>query len=322
MKRPASQHGMALLLAMLTVALVASFSAAAYWQQWRDWQMEQAEQQREQAAWLLAGSLDWARLILREDARASTVDHLAEPWAVPLQEARLSTFLNSQSDNTSEATPAFLSGEITDLQGRLNLRNLLAAGEQNTVSRTDLAATRKLFTALGLPLAELDRLVSLLPQTLNTPLKDRGAAAPLAPERFGQLAWLGLSGSTLQALSPHATWLPERTTLNLNTADALALYASVPDLDLAQAQQITRQRARQHFKTLDDLRTLYPALAKQWNDAAHGVTSRYFLVQGQLRLDDLTVRETSLVLRNGEEVRTLWRQRGDPATVTQTVISK
>ena len=35
------QRGAALLLAMLTVALVASISAAAYWQQWRSLQLEQ-----------------------------------------------------------------------------------------------------------------------------------------------------------------------------------------------------------------------------------------------------------------------------------------
>ena len=90
----ARQRGAALLLAMLTVALVASVSAAAYWQQWRSLQLEQTARQRVQSIWLLTGALDWARLILREDARASSnVDHLAEPWAVPLQETRLSSFL-------------------------------------------------------------------------------------------------------------------------------------------------------------------------------------------------------------------------------------
>lgn len=319
MKRQRSQRGMALLLAMLTVALVASFSAAAYWQQWRGWQVEQAEQQRQQSAWLLTGSLDWARLILREDARASTVDHLAEPWAVPLQEARLSTFLSSQTEEVPEALTAFLSGEVTDLQGRLNLRNLLQNGDKGELSRTDLAATRKLFTALGLPLQELERLLAVLPSAL-APATER-SPAPLAPERFEQLAWLGLSAPTLLALAPHATWLPERTTLNINTAGAMALYASVPDLDMAQAQHITRQRARQHFKTLDEARALHPRLANQWTEQAHGVTSRYFLVQGQLRLDDTTVRETSLVVRNGVQISTVWRQRGGPAS-PHAVISR
>ena len=91
--RAARQSGVALLAAMLIVTLVASFAAAALWQQWRSVEVESAERVRVQAAWVLTGALDWARLILREDARSGGADHLAEPWAVPLNEARMSSFL-------------------------------------------------------------------------------------------------------------------------------------------------------------------------------------------------------------------------------------
>ena len=74
---------------MLTVALVATFSAAALWQQWRSTEVEAAERARVQSSWVLTGALDWARLLLREDGRTAGLDHLGEPWAVPLQEARL-----------------------------------------------------------------------------------------------------------------------------------------------------------------------------------------------------------------------------------------
>ena len=106
--RPLSrQRGAALLAAMLTVALVATLAAGALWQQWRTIEVESAERQRAQARWLLTGALDWARVILREDARASGAnagsDHLAEPWAVPLQEARLSSFLSALPDGSSDS---------------------------------------------------------------------------------------------------------------------------------------------------------------------------------------------------------------------------
>lgn len=58
-----------------------------------------AERARVQSAWILIGALDWSRLILYEDLRSGSNsyldsnDHLAEPWAVPLEEARLSSFL-------------------------------------------------------------------------------------------------------------------------------------------------------------------------------------------------------------------------------------
>jgi hypothetical protein len=61
---------------------------------------------RVQSAWVLTGALDWARLILREDARSGGADHLGEPWAVPLQEARLSTFLAADRNNTAPTRKA------------------------------------------------------------------------------------------------------------------------------------------------------------------------------------------------------------------------
>ena len=127
-------HGAALLAAMLTVTLVATFAAAAMWQQWRAVEVETAERGRVQSAWILIGALDWSRLILREDGRSGGADHLAEPWAIPLQEARLSTFLAADKnvtqvdDASTDTTEAFLSGQITDLQGRLNITNLAEGG--------------------------------------------------------------------------------------------------------------------------------------------------------------------------------------------------
>ena len=61
--------GAALLTAMIIVALVATLAGAMVWQQWRAVQVEAAERARTQSAWILSGALDWARLILREDAR-------------------------------------------------------------------------------------------------------------------------------------------------------------------------------------------------------------------------------------------------------------
>ncbi|MBC7941516.1 MAG: general secretion pathway protein GspK, partial [Chitinophagaceae bacterium] len=101
--RERRQRGAALLTAMIIVTLVATLAAAMVWQQWRAVQVEAAERGRIQAQWILAGAVDWARLILREDARSNNtkdIDHLGEPWATPLAEAKLSSFLAADRDNT------------------------------------------------------------------------------------------------------------------------------------------------------------------------------------------------------------------------------
>lgn len=305
------QHGAALLAAMLTVALVATFAAGALWQQWKSIETEGAERQRTQARWLLAGALDWARIILREDARAgdanSPTDHLAEPWAVPLQEARLSSFLAALPDGTGNTIEdekltqqVLLSGQVIDLQGRLNVTNLLQ-GEQ--LDGKTVIAFERLFDALGVPPAQL----SLLTQGLVLAQK-QSSNAPVMPQRVAQLSWLGLSPQSLQVLNPHITVLPTRTPVNLNTASMQVLYASVPGLSLSEAQRLVQQRERQHWGSVEAFQN---ALGRSLSlEGSHSVNTRYFEVQGRLRMPHTQVQERSLVQREGQEVKTLWRESG------------
>jgi general secretion pathway protein K len=294
------QRGAALLAAMLTVTLVATFSAMALWQQWRNVEVESAERSRQQTAWLLTGALDWARLILREDARSGTIDHLAEPWAVPLQEARLSSFLavdTSNNSDSADAPQAFLSGHITDMQSRMNVFNLVVG---NQLSKPDGLAFGKLFELLGLPPAELGVLANNLRLALDT----KAAAGPLLPQRLEQLPWLGLSPQTLSLLKPYITWLPDRTPVNLNTASAPVIYASIPTFEMSDAQRLVTERERTQFRTLAEAAKDAAALSDHLS-----VSSRFFEVRGRLRNDQTLVQERSLVQRDGMEVKTLWRER-------------
>lgn len=306
------QKGAALLAAMLTVTLVASFSAAALWQQWQAIEVESAERTRIQAAWVLLGALDWSRLILLEDTRGSSADHLAEPWAVPLQEARLSTFLAAQGnvsqvdDASVDTTQAFLSGQITDMQSRLNLRNLLGDNVQS--QRTQRQLTR-LFERLDLPEPELALLLSALPRAYAAQTPD----APLLPTTVEQLSWLGLSTSTVQRLSAHVTLLPIATPVNLNTASAEVLWAAIDGLDFASAQRLVQVRQSQYFRSIDDVRKALghssSASGPPLDSSIANVSSDFFEVRGQLRLDHITVQERSLVQRRFNQVVLRWRQR-------------
>jgi general secretion pathway protein K len=301
------QGGAALLMAMLTVALVATMTAAALWQQWRSVEIEARERERVQAAWILIGALDWARLILREDARSGGPDHLAEPWSIALREARLSTFLASDPSAGALGDDAFLSGQITDAQARLNVTNLVLG---NQASEPDREAFARLFTQLGLDTAELDTLVAqLLRASSGTAVPDDGKAPiPLLPQRVAQLAWLGLSAPTLAALQPYVVVLPTRTQLNLNTASAEAIAARIEGIDLSDARNIVNARNRAPFRTLSEVTRIVPT-AQRLDPSQVGVASRYFEIEGRLRLQDTEVHERSLVQRNGLSVTTLWRER-------------
>jgi general secretion pathway protein K len=302
------QHGAALLMAMLTVTLVATLAATSLWQQWRSVEVEAAERQRVQSAWILTGALDWARLILREDAIASGADHLAEPWAVALQESRLSTFLAADRNNTGgmdsdEQVDAFLSGQITDMQSRLNIVNLV---QDNQPSSVAVAAFERLFELLHLPPQEL----ALLTQQLQLALKatDSSTSAPLLPRRAEDLGWLGLQPATVAALQPYVTMLPVRTAVNINTASAVVLVASVPKLSMADAQRLVAARASKYFRSTADANAVLNQPSIVFSSSEHDTGSKYFEVLGRLRMGTATVLERSLVARDGKTVSTVWRE--------------
>ena len=306
------QSGAALLLAMLTVTLVATFAAAALWQQWRGIEIEAAERTRMQASWLLIGALDWSRLILREDARAGGADHLAEPWAVPLEEARLSSFLaadkNIASDSLEGLPDALMSGRIVDAQSRLNVLNLVdTAGKPVEAS---VAAFTKLFALLGLPAQELSMMTDALGRAQGTSAEAAGSGVALMPLHTAQLVWLGLAQATAAALEPYVTVLPLRTPVNLNTASAEVIYASTALLDLATARRLVERRATVPFQTLADAQKLVDENTGRFSDGLQSCTTNFFEVHGRLRLDHTWVEEYSLLQRTGIVVKTLRRERG------------
>ncbi|MEY3141030.1 MAG: hypothetical protein RL298_1771 [Pseudomonadota bacterium] len=325
-----AQRGAALISAMLVVTLVATLASVALWQQWRHVEVESAERHRVQSSWLLNGALDWSRLILREDAVSGmsgsagsgggNSDHLAEPWALPLKEAKLSTFL-AQDQQLREGDPeVFLSGQITDAQSRINLTNWFEASDGKVSAKMNepmqLALVR-LFNVLDLPRAELERLATawraaaqsarLSNPAMGQPSQGMASGASLLPQQITQLQWLGLSADTVQRLSAHVTILPEVTPVNLNTASAEVIYATVPGLDLAAAQQFVQQRTRAHFSNLTDASKALggKTLEARW----HTVGTRFFEVWGRLRMEDRTQEETALILRDTGNVTFVWRQK-------------
>ncbi len=316
------ERGAALLTAMVIVTLVATLAAAMVWQQWRAVQVEAAERARSQSHWILAGAVDWARLILREDAVTGGADHLGEPWAVPLAEAKLSTFLAVDRENTDDAPEAFLSGSIVDAQARYNLRNLVEPRAQQAAA--ELRIFQRLLDAIGVrpDLAPLlaQALRDAAPQAPAAPASAasgssaedpvavvRAADPPLMPERLSQLGWLGVDATTIAKLAPYVVLLPVRTPINLNTAPKEVL-AAVLGIDLASAERLVQARLRGHFASLDDARALLPQGASI-TDRDAAIASSYFEVRGRLRLEDRVVEQRALVERRGRQIVTLQRER-------------
>ncbi len=318
-RRP--QRGAALLTAMIIVTLIASLAAGMVWQQYRAVQTEAADRARAQSSWILQGALDWARLILQEDAkqnRNKPVDHLGEPWAVPLAEARLSTFL--ATDRTAatedEGPEAFLSGSIEDAQSRYNLRALLGgpqvpALEQRVLERLCTQVNAPPGTAAviiaGLR-AAFPAAASGASSPASGPSDNDSDSGPLRPAGLDQLAWLGLDADTLARLQPYVVLLPKATPVNLNTAPREVIAALFDGMDLASAERLVQARKAQPLQSTADAVPYLPADTKIEAGRA-SVDSSFFIVTGRLRLDERQLEQRSLIERQGLNMVVLARER-------------
>jgi general secretion pathway protein K len=303
-RTPRHQRGAALLTAMIIVTLVVTLAASMVWQQWRAVQVEVAERARAQSAWILSGALDWARLILREDAKSGRPTWLGEPMFTQLAEARLSTFLAADKDNTDDGPEAFLSGSIADAQARYNLRNLV---RDSMVQPDELEALKRLCTTAGVDPSVAGTIATALNAALVLSTNKTEMDAPLLPQSLSQLTWFGINADTIQRLSPYVVLLPVRTPVNVNTASRDVLAAAIKGLDLASAERLVQMRQRAAFKTLQEVEAQMPRSAAL--DAQQvGVTSSFFEVRGRLRLADRMLERLSLVERRGTDVIVLQRE--------------
>ena len=322
------QRGAALLTAMVIVTLVTTLAGAMLWQQWRAVQVEAAERARSQAHWILTGAIDWARLILREDIRTGPVDHLGEPWAVPLAEAKLSTFLAIDRENTDDAPDAFMSGGITDAQSRYNLRNVIGPFTDATAAAAEVKVLQRLLEFAGASGSLAPTLAQALrqasPTTGTTKTGTSGTSgtgttatssttssdAPLLPERLSQLTWLGIDTNTIALIAPYVTILPQATPVNANTAPKEVLAAVIDGLDLSSAERLVQARQRNQFKNLEAIKAQLPeAQAALVSESRVAVGSRFFEITGRLRLEDRIVEERALVERRGQDIVSLRRER-------------
>ncbi|MGQ3092667.1 MAG: type II secretion system minor pseudopilin GspK [Roseateles sp.] len=319
MKAGLRQRGAALLTAMIIVTLIASLAAGMVWQQYRAVQIEAADRARAQSAWILQGALDWARLILREDGK--TIDHLGEPWAVPLAEARLSTFLAADraAATDDEGPEAFLSGSIEDAQSRYNLRNLLVGAkaaelEQRVLERlcsqvnappgTAAVIIEGLRAASPVPPSSP---ASALPPGVPASVPD-SESGPLRPANLDQLSWLGLDADTIKRLQPYVVLLDKPTPVNLNTAPREVIAALFDNVDLGTAERMVTTRRTKPLQNIGEAKALLPAGVEMGDNRA-SVASSFFIVTGRLRLEERQLEQRSLVERVAQRVEVRARER-------------
>jgi len=313
MKARHRQRGVAVITALLLTTLAITIVASLFWQQ--QVQVRSIENQRLQLQkqWILRGALDWARLILGEDWRIDQrlnkqVDHLGEPWAVPLAETRLDQYVDKEQ--AGDVPDAALSGGITDAQARYNLRNLCCAAN-GAINDKEVARFGKLLTLLGAN-PSLARAAAVFIQSAQPKAGAQGAQPSGGTEKTplpmdiqhvdDLLAVPGFTPELLEKVKDYVVVLPNDVTkINVNTAPAEVIAAKVDTLSLADASSLVAARQGRPLASLNDL---------PWPQGTptDGVTfgTTYFLVNGNVRLNRAGMEMQSLIKRDRTTLTVLW----------------
>ncbi len=302
---PSRQRGVAVITALLLATLAITIVASLFWQQ--QVQVRSIENQRLQLQkqWVLRGALDWAGLILREDARHSSIDTLDEPWAVPLAETRLDQYVeNGRSGD--EASDATLSGNISDAQARYNLTNLCL---NSAINPAEVAVFARLLGNAQLDTALAQTTAEAMVATLKTPDAD--------PVNIGQpahqlmtfshvddlLTVPGFTPQVLAILKPNIVILPRATPVNLNTASAEVLSARIEALSLADAISLVESRNTATFRNIEDFKLRLPDKTVSLSANEVSVTTNYFLVNGKVRMNRAGLVMQALIERDGNSTK-------------------
>jgi general secretion pathway protein K len=311
------QRGIAVITALLLTTLAITLVASLFWQQQVQVRAIENQQLQLQKQWILRGALDWASLILREDAKHSSADHLDEPWAVPLADTRLDQYVeNGSADDTISG--AILSGGISDAQARYNLNNLYANG---AIDPAEVAVFARLLDNVKMNAALAQATAEVLaaaqhPGEVGAGMKPQVAAVNHdgqpgpQPMNLTQLEDLlavpGFSQEMLDKLKNFVIFLPRATPVNVNTAPAEVLAARFEALSLDEATALVAMRKTASFRDLADFTHRLPdkSFAASVNQAS--VETHYFLVDGKVRMNRAALDMQALIERNGANTKVIW----------------
>lgn len=297
------QNGVAIIMVLLIVSLATSLAAFMATQQ-NLW-LRQVESQfdRTQARRIGIAAIDWARAVLADDARASSIDHEKEIWALRLP---------AMPVENGEVT-----GVIEDRQGMFNLNNLVRNG---ATSASDVAQFERLLGMLGLPGELASALADWMDADSDTqypggaenvyylalPRPYRAANRPLT--EIGELSLVkGFDSRTIERLRPFVAALPQPGAINVNFAPPEVLAAVVDSMSLADARMLVQQRSMRPFMNVMDFKQRLPHGGIQVSDANITVSSQFFLVTGRASVGRAQVTTQALLQRSGGWPSVVWQ---------------
>ena len=298
------ERGIALLLTLLVltilVALILEFDAEAR----REYRDAAAFRDNFKATVLARAAVQAARGTLQQDFLKDKLtgkffDALTDVWALPIKDYAIGD--------------GFLTAQIEDERGKLNLNDLAATGGDPSGKEKKVLRVKRLFERLQINPDLVDAIVDWIdpdenPQPAGAESSYyqalrpsyRAANAPL--QTLLELRLIkGITPEIIQKISRLVTVYPQggESTVNINTADPLVLQALDPRITQSVAGDIVQARPFRNNK-VDDLDRIgsFEPIGKEIR-ALYDIKSDLFLARMTVRVNEVT-RNVIVVLRRDQ----------------------
>lgn len=319
---PRRQRGIALLVALLTVALATILIAGLLDRGELAFARTRNALRSEQADAYAQGLESYAAQVLAKDfSDDPSMDTNSDIWAAPLP--------------PQEIPGGVISASARDLNGCFNLNNLARASNTGTW----LMIFRRLLNVRGVDPTVANAVVGWLGSDgdnsadsvdayyLSLPVPYRSARRSFT--HVSELRLVRGVGSDVYArLAPYVCALPPGTQLNVNTASVPVLQALIANLSQAQAENLWQNGTAQW--TVDSFKAqlrqvLGTALLDPALDSVISSVSTYFLARGDINLDGVPFTFYSLIERRQQPdggIRVLERSRGSDDALIAPVLTQ
>ena len=300
------QSGIALIMVLLVVALVTIIATGIASKQNISTRRTQNLLYSEQGYMYLLGAEDWAKTILVQDSKDNKTDSLDDNWATTLPPIPVEG--------------GTIQGTIEDLQGRFNINNILKASNPD---QNNIIIFKNLLIEHDIDDGLVDALVDWLDEDLDSTVpngaEDGIYLSNVTPSRTANHLMASATELTLvkgfdykkyNEISEYIVALPETTTININTANAMQLSMLSNQVSLSEAEDIIKNREKSGFKTVDEFLALDSVKGKTISKEVLSVTSNYYLLKARSVIGSLKSELYSVLYRNSKgEVKVLLRSQ-------------
>ncbi|MBA0446345.1 type II secretion system minor pseudopilin GspK [Stenotrophomonas maltophilia] len=288
------QRGMAVIVALLVVALVAVIATALLTRQSAQLRALRGDQLRAQVRMAVDATLERAAQQLREDVKEQLTTVRGGRWARPL----------------TLQLPLPVQLQLVDAQSMFNLRNLLAHGRPDPEARRAFIA---LCAGQGLGQGACASAADHIQARLRD--GDLQAQAPLPRESLIEQALAGADPVAVQALAGRTVVLPAQTLVNANTSDISVLQAVTPGVEPGRLQALLGERDGGHWLlNRGDISNRLQLSSAQMAVVPLGIHSEWFLAVGQVQADANAVDFRALIWREYRDdsvrVQRVWTRIG------------